>query len=155
MRRREFISLLGGAAATWPLAAQAQQRGKIPRIGWVILGSPAGGVADIFSYYDSFRAGLSDLGYIEGSNIILVARSAEGISERLPSLIDELLRENVSVIVSPGPAIRVVRERIKSIPVVFALRRPCCSRLCRHIVPWEGESNWIILYGGRTERQTA
>jgi len=120
MRRREFISLLGGAAATWPLAAQAQQRGKIPRIGWIILGSPAGGVADIFSYYDSFRAGLSDLGYIEGSNIILVARSAEGISERLPSLIDELLRENVSVIVSPGPAIRVVRERIKSIPVVFA-----------------------------------
>jgi len=120
MRRREFISLLGGAAATWPLAAQAQQRGKIPRIGWIILGSPAGGVADIFSYYDSFRAGLSDLGYIEGSNIILVARSAEGIPERLPSLIDELLRENVSVIVSPGPAIRVVRERIKSIPVVFA-----------------------------------
>ena len=120
MRRREFISLLGGAAATWPLAAQAQQRGKIPRIGWIILGSPAGGVADIFSYYDSFRAGLSDLGYIEGSNINLVARSAEGISERLPSLIDELLRENVSVIVSPGPAIRVVRERIKSIPVVFA-----------------------------------
>ena len=120
MRRREFMTLLGGAAAMWPLPMRAQQTGKIPRIGWIILGSPAGGIADIFSYYDSFRAGLSDVGYIEGSNIALVARSAEGIPERLPGLIDELVREDVGVIVSPGPAIRVVREKIKSIPVVFA-----------------------------------
>jgi putative tryptophan/tyrosine transport system substrate-binding protein len=119
MRRRDFITLVGGAAVAWPFAALAQQVEKIPRIGWIILGSPAGGVADVFSYYDSFRAGLSDLGYIEGGNIFLVARSAEGIPERLPSLIDELLRENVSVIVSPGPAIRVVREKVKSIPIVF------------------------------------
>ena len=111
MRRREFIWLLGRAATTWPLAAYAQQPGKIPRIGWIILGLPAGGVADIFSYYDSFRAGLSDVGYIEGSNIILVARSAEGIRQRLPSLIDELSRENVSVIVSPGPANRFLCEK--------------------------------------------
>jgi putative tryptophan/tyrosine transport system substrate-binding protein len=119
MKRREFIAGLGGAA-TWPMVARAQQPGKVPRVGWIILGSPAGGVADIFSYYDSFRAGLSDLGYVEGRNIILIARSAEGVPERLPILIDELLREDVSVIVSPGPAIRDVRERIKSIPVVFA-----------------------------------
>lgn len=59
-----------------------------------------------------FRAGLSELGYVEDNNIILVARSAEGLPERLPRLVDELLRENVSVIVSPGPAIRVVREKI-------------------------------------------
>jgi ABC-type uncharacterized transport system substrate-binding protein len=120
VKRREFISLLGGAAAAWPIAARAQQDRTIPRIGWIVLGSPAGSVADVFSYYDSFRAGLSDVGYVEGSNIILIARSAEGVPERLPSLVDELLRENVSVIVSPGPAIRVVREKIKSIPVVFA-----------------------------------
>jgi putative tryptophan/tyrosine transport system substrate-binding protein len=119
LKRREFITL-AGAAVAWPLAARAQQSGKIPRVGWIIFGSPVGGVADIFSYYDSFRAGLNDLGYIEGSNIILLARSAEGEAERLPSLIEELLRENVSVMVSPGPAIRVVRERVKSIPVVFA-----------------------------------
>jgi ABC-type uncharacterized transport system substrate-binding protein len=65
-------------------------------------------------------AGLRDHGYVEGSNIILVARTAEGVPEQLPNLLGELLHEDVSVIVSPGPAIRVVRERIKSIPVVFA-----------------------------------
>jgi putative ABC transport system substrate-binding protein len=116
MRRREFITVLGGAATAWPLRASAQPAEKIPRIGWIILGSPTGGFADIFSYYDSFRAGLSDLGYVEGRNIILIARSALGVPEALPGLIDELLRENVS----PGPAIRVVREKVKSIPVVFA-----------------------------------
>lgn len=120
MLRREFITILGGAATAWPLRARGQQAGKIPRIGWIILGAPAGGLADIFSYYDSFRAGLSDLGYVEGSNIILIARSALGVPEALPGLIDELLRENVSVIVSPGPAIRVAREKVKSTPVVFA-----------------------------------
>ena len=149
LRRREFITLIGGASVAWPIAARAQQVGKIPRIGWIILGSPVGGVADIFSYYDSFRAGLGDLGYIEGSSIILVARSAEGVPERLPSLIDELLRENVSVMVSPGPAIRVVRERVQIDPGRFRFqRRPGCCGSCRHTVAWEGESNRTVLYGG-------
>jgi putative tryptophan/tyrosine transport system substrate-binding protein len=120
MRRREFIMALSGAATAWPLRANAQSAGKIPRIGWIILGSPAGGFADIFSYYDSFRAGLSDLGYVEGKNIILIERSGLGVPEALPGLIDDILRENVSVIISPGPAIRVVREKVKSTPVVFA-----------------------------------
>jgi len=120
MQRREFITAIGGVATAWPLGVRAQQAGKIPRIGWIILGAPAGGFADIFSYYDSFRAGLSDLGYVEGTNIILIARSALGVPEALSGLIDELLHENVSAIVSPGPAIRVVREKVKSTPVVFA-----------------------------------
>ena len=120
MQRREFITAIGGVATAWPLGVRAQQAGKIPRIGWIILGAPAGGFADIFSYYDSFRAGLGDLGYVEGTNIILLARSALGVPEALSGLIDELLHENVSAIVSPGPAIRVVREKVKSTPVVFA-----------------------------------
>ena len=114
---------------------QAQQAGKIPRIGWIVLGSPAGSAADVFSYYDSFRAGLSELGYVEDNNIILVARSAEGLPERLPRLVDELLRENVSVIVSPGPA--------KIHPGV------CLA----HGKAWK--SYWIVLPGGRAEWQTA
>jgi len=120
VKRRDVIRLLGGVATAWPLGVRAQQAGKIPRIGWIILGAPAGGFADIFSYYDSFRAGLGDLGYVEGTNIILLARSALGVPEALSGLIDELLHENVSAIVSPGPAIRVVREKVKSTPVVFA-----------------------------------
>ena len=63
MRRRQFMTILGGAVTCLPLRAIAQPAGKIPRIGWIILGSPAGGFADIFSYLDSFRAGLGDLGY--------------------------------------------------------------------------------------------
>jgi putative tryptophan/tyrosine transport system substrate-binding protein len=120
MRRREFIRLIGGAAVAWPVIAHGQTTNKIPRVGWIILGSPPGGVSDIFSYYESFRAGLNDLGYVQDKNLVLVARSAEGVPERLPGLIDELLRADVSVIVSPGPAIRTVREKVKSVPVVFA-----------------------------------
>lgn len=120
MRRRELVTALAGAAIAWPLGVRAQPAEKIPRVGWIILGSPAGGFADIFSYLDSFRAGLGDLGYVEGKNIILIARSALGVPEALPGLIDELSRENMSVIVSPGPAIRAVRDKVKAIPVVFA-----------------------------------
>ena len=109
---------------------QAQQAGKIPRIGWIVLGSPAGSAADVFSYYDSFRAGLSELGYVEDNNIILVARSAEGLPERLPRFVDELLRENVSVIVSPGPAIRVVREKINPSRSSSLLAATLLRRLC-------------------------
>jgi putative tryptophan/tyrosine transport system substrate-binding protein len=120
MRRRDFLVLLGGTVVARPFAAIAQQSKKIPRVGWIILGSPAGVIPDIFSYYDSFRAGFSEVGLVEGSNIVLLARSAEGVPGRLAGLIDELLAEDVALIVSPGPAIRVVREKVKSIPVVFA-----------------------------------
>ena len=77
-----------------------------------------------------FRAGLSELGYVEDNNIILVARSAEGLPERLPRLVDELLRENVSGIVSPGPAIRVVREKINPSRSSSLLAATLLRRLC-------------------------
>ena len=82
VRRREFISLLGGAAAAWPLAARAQQVGKIPRIG----------VIDPTAIWDPFRQGLRDLGYIEGRNIAIEYRSAEGRPERLMAAATELTR---------------------------------------------------------------
>jgi putative ABC transport system substrate-binding protein len=109
-----------GGAAIWPAIALGQPHNIVPRIGWIILGSPAGKHPDIFSYVDSFRAGLRNLGYVEGNNLSIVSKNAEGIPERLPILVDELMSENVPVIVSPGPAIRIVREKVKSTPVVFA-----------------------------------
>ena len=119
MRRRDAIALIGSVAVC-PASAFGQQANRVPRIGWIILGSPTGTHPDIFSYYDSFHAGLQDLGYVEGTNLTILSKDAEGVPERLPKLIDELIGENVSIIVSPGPAIKVVREKVQSTPVVFA-----------------------------------
>jgi putative tryptophan/tyrosine transport system substrate-binding protein len=81
MRRREFFTLLGGAASAWPLAAQAQQRAKLPRIGFLGL------VPELIAG-EGLRSGLRDLGYIEGSNIVIEWRWAEKIEE-LPALAAE------------------------------------------------------------------
>src|SRR5260221_11580897 len=93
MRRREFITLLGGVAA-WPLAARAQQP-KVPTIGVLIIGniSPE-------EFWREFRQGLRDLGYIEGQNIRFEFLSAEGKIDRLPELAAELGRLKVDVIVT-------------------------------------------------------
>src|SRR5260370_12631785 len=94
MRRREFTTLLGGAAAAWPLAAGAQQP-KVPTIGALVIGniSPE-------EFWREFRQGLRDLGYIEGQNIRFEFRSAEGQINRLPELAAELVRLKVDVIVT-------------------------------------------------------
>jgi len=89
MKRREFITLLGGGAAAWPLAARAQQA-KMPRIG----------IIDNAAIWDHFRQGLRDLGYIEGRNIAIEYRSAEGRPERLAAVASELARLPVDVIVT-------------------------------------------------------
>src|SRR5205823_6486357 len=90
MRRREFITLLGGAAVAWPLVARAQQQAKIPRIGFLGLALEISGV-------EALRAGLRDLGYIEGTNIVIEWRWAERVEE-LPELAAELVGMNVNVI---------------------------------------------------------
>jgi len=77
MRRREFITLLGGAAAAWPLAARAQQRGKVARIGYLGLG-PASAWS---SRVEALRAGLRDLGWVEGKNIVIEFRWADGVQQ--------------------------------------------------------------------------
>src|SRR6478672_6090568 len=93
MRRREFITLLGGAAA-WPLAARAQQS-KVSRIGALYIGA-----ADAESFKKELREGLRELGYVEGQNIAFEFRSAEGKLDRLPELAAELVRLKVDVIVA-------------------------------------------------------
>jgi putative tryptophan/tyrosine transport system substrate-binding protein len=87
MRRREFITLLGGAAAAWPLAARAQQPGKVAQIGYLDIG-PASARAD---RVEAFRAGLRDLGHVEGRNIAIEFRFAETV-EQLPELAADLVR---------------------------------------------------------------
>src|SRR5947208_13608783 len=93
MKRREFITLIGGAAA-WPLAARAQQS-KVARIGVLYIG-----LADAESFKKELRDGLRELGYVEGQNIAFEFRSAEGKQDRLPELASELVRLTVDVIVA-------------------------------------------------------
>jgi putative ABC transport system substrate-binding protein len=95
MKRREFITLLGGAAAAWPLAARAQQPAKVPRVG--ILSPAASETAGTLS---AFREKIRDLGYVEGETIALDFRLSKGIMDALPALAEELVRIPVNVIVT-------------------------------------------------------
>jgi putative tryptophan/tyrosine transport system substrate-binding protein len=116
MRRREFITLLGGAAAAWPLAARAQQTGKVPRIGFLRYASPHQ------NHFNGFREGLRANGYIEGQNIVIEQRYADGAFDRIGELAAELVRLNLDVIVVDGSATaKVVKAATSTIPVVFAL----------------------------------
>src|ERR1700738_3526727 len=94
MRRREFISLLGGVAATWPLAARAQQPGKSPRIGVLVSASPP------HPFADAFWRGLHALGYSEGQNIKVDFRYTNGQSDRAEEYAEEFVRLGVDVIVA-------------------------------------------------------
>jgi ABC-type uncharacterized transport system substrate-binding protein len=113
VRRRQFITLLGGAAA-WPLAARAQQPKPPRRIG--ILGSGKPGT----EYLSAIQAGLQDTGYSESKNLAVEYRWAEGRYERLPELVADLVRSQVSVIVAtPTPAALAAKAAANAIPIVF------------------------------------
>jgi len=114
MRRREFITLLGGGAAAWPLSAPAQQT-VIPVIGILSPDTPAS------RYVEALRAGLQELGYVDGRNIRYEYRWAEGNFERLPDLAVELVRAKVDVIVAFVTAASLAaREATTTIPIVMA-----------------------------------
>ena len=116
MNRREFMGLVGGAAAAWPLAAQAQQVVKVWRIG--ILDSATRELnQDIAALFKGLRA----LGYVEGQNLIVEYRSADGRNERLPELVSELLRLNLDLIVVRGtPEIIAIKNANSKIPIVMS-----------------------------------
>jgi putative ABC transport system substrate-binding protein len=117
MKRREFITLLGGAAAAWPLAARAQQPGRVWRIGVLETTSPALNAAN----FEAFRKSLRDLGYIEEQNVIIEYRSAEGRGERFADLAADLLRLNIDVIVTRGtPAVLAAKKATTTTPIVMA-----------------------------------
>jgi putative tryptophan/tyrosine transport system substrate-binding protein len=113
VRRREFITLLGGAVA-WPLAARGQQADRTRRIGYLSAASAPD--ANI----DSFRHGMRNIGYVEGRDFVIEVRYAERNYGRFPQLIEELLRAKVELNVTGGPSTRAARLASRSVPVVFA-----------------------------------
>jgi putative ABC transport system substrate-binding protein len=118
MKRREFIRLVGGAAATWPVAVRAQQAGKVHRIGFLGSATAAGSAKAV----ESLRAGLGEFGYVERANIALEFRWAGGIYDRLPDLAAELIATNVDVLITHGtPGTRVAKQATRTIPIVMAI----------------------------------
>jgi len=115
MKRREFIRLLGAAAATWPLAARAQQPG-LPVIGYL---SSSFAVDEYFTV--PFLQGLKETGYVEGQNVAVEYRWAENQDDRLPALAADLVRRRVAVLVAAGtPAALVAKPATTAIPIVFS-----------------------------------
>jgi putative ABC transport system substrate-binding protein len=116
VRRRDFITLLGGAAAGWPIATQAQQQ-AMPAVGFLHSGSPG----EYVSLLAAFRLGLKETGYVEGQNVGIEYRWAEEQYDRLPGLAADMARQRVTAIFAGGPlAAKAAKEATPTLPIVFS-----------------------------------
>ena len=142
MRRREFITLLGGATVAWPRAARAQQARKLVRIGFLTLASgPTPSMK-------GFQHGLQQLGYVEGQNLVLIYRWADGRRDRLADLASELLQLNVDVIASNSTeAILAIRDLNNTTPIVMtAISDPIGNRLVASFARPGGNITGVTLF---------
>src|SRR3954449_7563995 len=118
MKRRHFIKVIGGMAMACPLVLHAQPLARVARIGFLGSATAVGSAKSV----EALRAGLRDLGYVEGKNIVIEFQWAEGRYERLPALLAELMRRNVDVLVVHGtPGTRAAKQATTRIPIVVAI----------------------------------
>jgi putative tryptophan/tyrosine transport system substrate-binding protein len=143
MRRRDFITLFGSAAAIWPLGARAQQ---LPVVGF-FRSTPAKPFAHIVS---AFRQGLNETGFVEGQNVAIEQRWADNRLDQLPALAADLIRHQPAVIVGNAPAVEAVRSAASNIPIVFVIGGdPVAQGLVTSLSRPGGNLTGVTFFGNR------